>query len=114
MRFFNTAGPINPKEHYYVPHRLNETLVMQLIEQKKYFILHAPRQSGKTTSIRIFIDELHKTSYKALYINVEPAQIARSNVEKGMEIILGQIQGQARIQYDHNDPIFNIIKKALE
>ena len=93
MRFFNTAGPINPKEHYFIPHRLNEIEVKQLIDQKKYFILHAPRQSGKTTAIQILVEELNKEShYKAFYVNVEPAQIARGNVEKGMEIILKQFQ----------------------
>ena len=84
MRFFNTAGPVNPKDHYYVPHRLDEALFLQLIEEKKYFILHAPRQSGKTTAIRMFAKQLNDSdNYKALYINVEPAQTARSNVEKG-------------------------------
>jgi len=115
MRFFNTAGPINPKDHYYVPHRLDEVTLLQLIEQKKYFILHAPRQSGKTTAIRIFVDQLNATKkYNALYFNVEPAQIARSNVKDGMEIILGQLQRQAEIAYDPQALIFSIIKKALE
>ncbi len=115
MRFFNTAGPIDPKRHYYVPHRLNEIELQQLIEQQKYFILHAPRQSGKTTAMRIFVDQLNATKkYKALYFNVEPAQIARGDVEKGMEIILGELRGQAKIMYHHNDPVFAIIEKALE
>jgi len=115
MRFFNTAGPINPNKHYYVPHRLDEITLLQLITQEKYFILHAPRQSGKTTAIRIFVDQLNSTKkYNALYFNVEPAQIARSNVKDGMEIILGQLQRQAEIAYDSEDPIFSIIKKALE
>ncbi len=89
MRFFNTAGPVNPKDHYYIPHRLNEAEVMQLIEQKKYFILHAPRQSGKTTAISIFVQQLNDVgTYKALYINVEPAQAARSNIKEGLFTIL--------------------------
>src|SRR5260221_5436409 len=110
MRFFNTAGPINPKEHYFIPHRLNEMEVKQLIDQKKYFILHAPRQSGKTTAIQILVDELNKEGhYKAFYVNVEPAQIARGDVNKGMEIILRQFQNQAKIYYHLNDSIFPII-----
>ncbi|HSC24681.1 MAG TPA: hypothetical protein VLB80_00490 [Candidatus Babeliales bacterium] len=115
MRFFNTAGPINPQDHYYVPHRLNEAELQQLIEQKKYFILHAPRQSGKTTAIQLFINELNTTEkYEALYINVEPAQIARNNVNSGMEIILGQLRSRAKIICNPHDPIFIIIEKALE
>ncbi len=115
MRFFNTAGPVNPEDHYYVPHRLNEAAVIQLIEEKKYFILHAPRQSGKTTAMRIYVDQLNATGkYKALYVNVEPAQIVRSNVKDGMEIILKEIQGAARISLPNNDPIFHAIQQALK
>lgn len=115
MRFFNTAGPVNPAKHYYIPHRLDEAEVKQLIAQQKYFILHAPRQSGKTTAIQILVDQLNKEGiYKAFYVNVEPAQIARGNVEKGMEIILGQLRGQAKINCNTQDPIFAIIEKALE
>jgi hypothetical protein len=114
MRFFNTAGPINPKNHYFVPHRLNDKAVEQLIEQEKYFILHAPRQSGKTTAIQIFVKELNAIEkYKAFYINVEPAQIARNNVKDGMEIILEQLLNQAKIFCIPNDPIFAIIEKGL-
>src|SRR5258708_17351468 len=115
MRFFNTAGPVDPVEHYYVPHRFNELLLQQLIDEQKYYILHAPRQSGKTTAMRIFVDQLNATGkYIALYINVEPAQIARSNVKDGMEIIVHELQGAAHIALPSNDPLFNIIEKGLE
>src|ERR1700761_2117881 len=107
MRFFNTAGPINPQDHYYVPHRLNEKELFQLIAQKKYFVLHAPRQSGKTTAIIRLVDHINKEGkYQAIYINVEPAQVVRSNVEKGMEIILGQLKRRAKIICDSHDAIF--------
>lgn len=93
MRYFNTAGPINPEKHYYVPRRLNEIELNQLIQQEKYFILHAPRQSGKTTAMRLFVDELNATqNYIALYINVEPSQVARGNVEKGLLGIINIIR----------------------
>ncbi|MEI6416055.1 MAG: ATP-binding protein, partial [Pseudomonadota bacterium] len=49
MRFFNTAGPCRPEWHYTVEslHRLPE--VRSLIEERHYFVIHAPRQTGKTT-----------------------------------------------------------------
>ncbi len=97
MRFFNTAGPIKPQDHYYVPHRLNEAEMRQLITEKKYFILHAPRQSGKTTAINLFADALNKEgNYYALYINVEAAQAARGNVEKGLFTILDVIKTETQ------------------
>src|SRR4030095_12026633 len=103
MRFFNTAGPINPNKHYYVPHRLDEITLLQLINQEKYFILHAPRQSGKTTAINIFAEQLNSSgNCSALYINVEPAQTARSNVEKGLFTILNVIKARAHKAFPDN------------
>jgi len=53
MPFFNTAGPMNCKKHYCLPplNRLDLSEVEQLIEDEKYFILHAPRQTGKTSCL---------------------------------------------------------------
>ncbi len=115
MRTFAIAGPVNPKDHYYVPHRLDEALFLQLIEEKKYFILHAPRQSGKTTAIRMFSQQLNITNnYKALYVNVEPAQAARSDVKHAMEIILNRLRGAAELLLKNDDSFFIYIEKALE
>ncbi|MCY4355924.1 MAG: ATP-binding protein, partial [Gammaproteobacteria bacterium] len=51
MRFFNTAGPIVSADHYCIPplQRLDLDDLLNLIRQKKYFVLHAPRQTGKTS-----------------------------------------------------------------
>lgn len=50
-RFFNTAGPVNREDHYFIEplERINLNEILTLIDQKKYFVLHAPRQTGKTT-----------------------------------------------------------------
>ncbi len=115
MRTFTIAGPVNPKDHYYVPHRLDEALFLQLIEEKKYFILHAPRQSGKTTAIRMFAQKLNATNnYKALYVNIEPAQAARNDVKHAMEIILNRLRGAAKLLLKNDDSFFTHIENALE
>lgn len=51
MRFFNTAGPVRCEIHYCLPPltRFDLDQVLMLIDQQKYFVLHAPRQTGKTT-----------------------------------------------------------------
>ncbi|MEO3876803.1 hypothetical protein ABGB18_49340 [Nonomuraea sp. B12E4] len=51
-KFFNTTGPCDPQRHYMLPPapRLPEARV--LIEMDRYFVLHAPRQTGKTTMLR--------------------------------------------------------------
>ncbi len=49
-RRFNTAGPSDPARHYMIPplRRLGEA--EELIDNGAYFTVHAPRQSGKTTT----------------------------------------------------------------
>lgn len=59
-KFFNTAGPCKPERHFMIPatRRLADQNVMRLIEQGNYFVLHAPRQVGKTTSMIALAHEL--------------------------------------------------------
>ena len=104
MKFFNTAGPINPEMHYFIPHRLNEPLVQQLLQQQKYFILHAPRQSGKTTAILQLVKQLNKDGqYKALYVNIEPAQAARGRLLEGMRTVLSCFKSAINITFGERD-----------
>lgn len=93
MRFFNTEGPIIPHLHYYLPQRLNAQTIIALIDQQKYFVLHAPRQTGKTTAIRLLVNQLNKEgNYVAVYVNIEAAQAMRSNVAMGIEAIVGLLK----------------------
>jgi len=50
-RFFNTAGPNNPELEYTLDPlgRFDLDELLMLIRQRKYFVLHAPRQTGKTS-----------------------------------------------------------------
>ncbi len=50
-RFFNTSGPCRPELNYMLPPLRRVPTVRGLIEQQKYFVLHAPRQAGKTTAL---------------------------------------------------------------
>lgn len=52
MRTFNTAGPCDAARHYMVPPLARMPAARTLVEQGDYFVLHAPRQSGKTTLLR--------------------------------------------------------------
>ncbi len=105
MKFFNTAGLINPKIHYFIPHRFDEHELKTLIEQEKYFILHAPRQTGKTTAIFEYVDFLNKQNdYKAFYINVEAAQASRSDYVEGIRSILNRFKVNISEQFGPQDP----------
>jgi len=99
MRFFNTAGPVRPEDHYCLPPltRFNLNEVLHLIGQRKYFVLHAPRQTGKTTCLFALMDELNRGGkYRCLYCNVEMAQAARENIHQGIRTILWDIAHQAQ------------------
>ena len=87
-KFFNTAGPIKQDIHYNVNPLIRFDLeeIEQLIFQQKYFILHAPRQTGKTSCLLALRDYLNEQgNYIAVYANVEAGQAARNNVR---EVIL--------------------------
>jgi len=95
MRYFNTAGPIDKGMHYYIEplQRFDLDELLMLINQGKYFVLHAPRQTGKTTcllSLRDYFNEEGK--YFAVYINVEAAQACMHNVARGVKAIIGEIK----------------------
>ena len=100
MRFFNTAGPIRPDDHYCIPplERLDLDGVRTLIQQKKYFVLHAPRQTGKTSALLALRDLLNaEGDYRCVYVNVEGAQALREDVERAMQLILGDLASWARL-----------------
>ena len=100
MRFFNTAGPIKPDMHYYVPplERIDFDEVMLMIEQQKYFVMHAPRQTGKTSALLALRDELNESGrYRCVYVNVEIGQSAREDVGAAMRPILNRIAYEAEI-----------------
>jgi len=91
MRFFNTAGPIKPQLNYHIPplERLNQEAIFELVEQERYFVLHAPRQTGKTSVLHTLRDKFNSSKqYCAVYVNVEEAQMARDDVSAAMKSIL--------------------------
>jgi len=105
MRFFNTAGPVNCDDHYCLPplERFDLDEVIMLIDQKKYFVLHAPRQTGKTSCLLALMDYLNEQdTYRALYCNVEAAQAAREDVEQAMNDILRDMARNAQIYLQDN------------
>ena len=66
MRFFNTAGPVRPGDHYCIPplERFDLEEVLALVRMKKYFVLHAPRQTGKTSALLALRDLLQRAGLR--------------------------------------------------
>ena len=103
MRFFNTAGPIKAEMHYHISPlaRLDCDDLLQLIRQEKYFVLHAPRQTGKTSALLALRDELNASGeFRCVYVNVEVGQTAREDVAAAMRAILSALARAARHALD--------------
>lgn len=115
MRFFNTAGPVDCARHYCIPplERLDLEEVLMLLDQQKYFVLHAPRQTGKTTCLLALVRHLNAEGRcRALYANIEAAQTAREDVARGMRTILGEIGQRAQL-YLKDDFVLSRMSAAL-
>lgn len=83
-KYFNTAGPCIPAEHYMLPalDRLPE--IRRLVSQRRYFVVHAPRQTGKTTALKALVREINaKGDMVAVYCTLETLQNAK-DVENAM------------------------------
>ena len=102
-RFFNTTGPVFPARHYSIPplERLDLDEVLRLIRDERYFVLHAPRQTGKTSALLALRDLLNEGGeHRCVYANVETAQTAqtaRGDVAAGMQTVLSEISEEALI-----------------
>ena len=106
MRFFNTEGPNRLDDHYTLPplQRWDLAEILSLIDRKKYFLLHAPRQTGKTSCLLALADYLNREGrYRAVYANIESAQPYRENVEKGMAVVVEEVSRGSRDQLGDRD-----------
>jgi len=73
MKYFNVAGPCIEGEHYMLDatERLHNELV-ELINSKQYFVIHAARQTGKTTLLINFANKINaEGNYYAVYCSLE-------------------------------------------
>ena len=108
MRKFNTEGPVIAEDHYCIPplERFDLGEILELIRDKRYFVLHAPRQTGKTSTLLALRDLLNRGAdlsagrpggeFRCVYVNVEAAQAMREDVERALRVILGELASQAR------------------
>ena len=105
MRFFNTEGPVVPDDHYCVPplERLDLAAVLTLIRQKRYFVLHAPRQTGKTSVLAALRDLLNsgaKGDFNCVLVSTEVGQAAREDIPSVVAAIIGMVAMRARLLGD--------------
>ena len=101
MRFFSTAGPVRPHKHYAIPplDRIDLCDLLDLIRREQYFVLHAPRQTGKTSSLIALRDHLNSGAvgdFRCVNFNVEGGSVGRDDVARGVRALLSQLAGRAR------------------
>ncbi|KAK3604920.1 hypothetical protein CHS0354_000583 [Potamilus streckersoni] len=101
-RFFNNAGAQVLSKNYTIDplRRIHLKEIEELIEQERYFVLHAPRQTGKTTCMYALMRHFNAgTKYRALYVNIEAAQAMREDVEGAMHSIVSVFTRCSRVTF---------------
>lgn len=76
-RYFNITGPCFPEMHYFLPpqRRLIGAQLDRYVRDQLYWVLHAPRQTGKTTFLQTWMQELNASGQCiACYVTVERCQ----------------------------------------
>ena len=71
-RWFNTAGPCKADIHYMLSPTVRLPSLERLIAQESYFVIHAPRQTGKTTAMLALANQLTSGGrYTAVTVSAE-------------------------------------------
>ena len=99
-RTFNTAGPQKPLKNYTIDplSRFDLEEILMLIQDERYFVLHAPRQTGKTSCLLALRDYLNeKDDYIAVYANVEGGQAARNDRDAVVRSTVDTLTGEYRL-----------------
>ncbi|WP_239373565.1 ATP-binding protein [Frankia sp. Cj5] len=96
-RWFNTAGPCLPAFHYMIPASLRLPEAPGLVEQLGYFVVHAPRQTGKTTALRALAEELTAMGdYAALHFSCELGEAAGDDYGAAQRGLLHEVSRRAK------------------
>ncbi|XOF34217.1 MAG: ATP-binding protein [Candidatus Electrothrix sp. YB6] len=97
-KYFNTTGPCFPRLHYMLPpkDRLVGASLDRYIRDELYWVLHAPRQTGKTTFLQSWMHEINAgTEAVACYVSLERCQEVTA-VERAMPAMAESVQEYAR------------------
>ena len=97
VKHFNTAGPQIATLHYSIDPlaRIKLAEIESLVAQQRYFVLHAPRQTGKTTCL-LALHFNAGNKVRAVYANIESAQAARNDIASAAQAILSVLAQQVQ------------------
>jgi len=91
MKHFNTTGPCIPEDHYMLPASARLPEMRGLIDQKLYFVLHAARQTGKTTAMMALARELTAEGrYAAVVLSVQTAAVFSHDIDTAERLLLSR------------------------
>lgn len=94
--FFNVAGPCQEGRHYMLPPEPRLPEARELIDEGQYFVVHAPRQTGKTTTLQSLARSLTaEGDYLALWFTCESAGVGSDTYGSADERILAEIKSAA-------------------
>ena len=89
-RWFNIAGPCQEDIHYMLSPIKRLPDLEDLIQQRSYFVVHAPRQTGKTTAMLALAQQLTTTGrYAAVMLSAEVGSAFNNDPSAAELAILG-------------------------
>ncbi len=95
---FNTTGPCNPEWHYMVPAAERLPKARRLIDNGDYFVVHAPRQTGKSTTLQVIARDLTaEGEFAALHFSCETGEPSGDNTASAQEAVLYAIRRRAEL-----------------
>jgi hypothetical protein len=98
-RWFNTAGPCRAERHYMLPPITRLPQVERLVDQESYFVIHAPRQIGKTTAITGLAQQLTASGrYTAIVLSAEVGAPFSQDIAVAEDAILGAWRNKISIR----------------
>jgi hypothetical protein len=93
MRRFNTAGPCRPEYDYMIPAAGRVPAAVELVDRQAYFALHAPRQTGKTTTMHAFARQLTAAGrYAALHFSCEIGRAVPEDIAEAGRAVWSSIE----------------------
>jgi type II secretory pathway predicted ATPase ExeA len=97
-RWFNTAGPCQEDIHYMLPATRRLPNLERLIAQQSYFVIHAPRQVGKTTAMLALAKQLTDSGdYTSIMVSAELGSPFSDNPQQAQAAILSSWRSEARV-----------------
>lgn len=97
-KFFNTTGPCRPEKHFLLDPLKRLGDIRALIDSEHYFVVHAPRQTGKTTTLEALAKQLTlEGRYAALKFSCEEGQAFQDDIGKVEEALMLSISRAAEL-----------------